>query len=80
MPYAVLIGAGYLAYRYIARSTVGNFLKEIPANVEEKKEEIKSREVADWWDRTPAGKALKGDWAGAAAGLTTPGMIWNLLN
>ena len=80
IPYAALGVAGYLAYRFIARSDIGKTLENLPKAVEEKTEEVTSRTPKDWFDRTPIGKALQGDWAAAAAGLTTPGAIWNLLN
>ena len=80
LPYVVIGGVGYLAYRYIARSTVGQTLAELPAKAAEKGEEIASRTPSDWLSRTPIGKAVQGDWPAAVAGLTTPGMIWNLLS
>ena len=80
IPYVALGVAGYLAYHFIANSTVGKTLEKLPEKAAEKAEEIQSRTPVDWLKRTPAGKAFNGDWAGAAIGLTGPGMIWNLLN
>ena len=80
IPYVALGVAGYLAYRFIARSSVGKTLTEIPEKAAEKADEIKNRSFVDWVKRTPAGKAYQGDWAAAAWGLTTPGMFWNLLS
>lgn len=76
IPYVALGVAGYLAYRFIANSTVGKTLGKIPENAADKFDEIKSREPKDWLERTPIYKAVKGDWAGAAVALTG----WNLIN
>ena len=80
IPYVALGVAGYLAYRFIARSDVGKTIANLPKAAADKADEITSRTPSDWLSRTPIGKAMQGDWAAAAAGLTTPGMIWNLIN
>lgn len=84
MPYVVIGGVGYLAYRAIANSDVGKTIVDLPDKASDKAQEITSRTPSEWGskvlDNIPIVNMVKGEWGKAAANLTPIGYIWNVLN